>query len=118
MLSQNGNQMEMYKFTWLLWQFNMMLDSGNYDTVTVGDIKTKIYDGSLPDYLRKYVPDADFSMIAHEDWGYLTHEWRGLADVIDEDRKMGVVNRGICLLLAYTINGLQSHPENPRNKNR
>ena len=118
MLSQIGNQMEMYKFTWLLWQFNMMLDSGNYDTITVSDIKAKIYDDSLSAYLRSQAPDADFGMIAPEDWVYLTHEWKGFADVIDEDRKMGVVNRGICLLLAYTLNGLQLHPDNPRNKSR
>jgi len=108
----------MYKFTFLLWQFNMMLDSGNYDDVTVSDVKAMLRKSTLSDYLRNQVPDADFSMIAPNDWEYLTHEWNGLADVVDEDRKMGVVNRGICLMLAYALNGLQLHPENPRNRNK
>jgi hypothetical protein len=110
--------MKMYKFTALLWQFNMMLDSGKYDNITVSDIKDRIENGTLPDYLKIQFPDADFSMIEPEEWPYLVKEWSGLANTVDEQRKMGVINRGICLLLAYTINGLQSHPENPRNKNR
>ncbi|WP_208133104.1 MULTISPECIES: hypothetical protein [Hymenobacter] len=106
----------MYKFTYLLWQFNMMLDSGKYDAVTVSAIKVRISNGTLPNYLKSQFPDADFSMIEPDEWAYLVKEWSGLAEMVDEDRKMGVVHRGICLLLAYTINGLQSHPENPRNK--
>lgn len=108
--------MKMYKFTYLLWQFNMMLDSGKYDKITVSDIKSRIEKGTLPDYLKIQFPDADFSMIEAQEWSYLMQEWSGLADTVDERRKMGVENRGICLLLAYTINGLQTHPDNPRNK--
>lgn len=105
----------MYKFTFLLWQFNMLLDTGKYDDVSVIEMKTRIRKGTISDFLKDSFPDADFSMIDAQDWLYLNREWSGLADVVDEDRKMGVVNRGVCLLLAYTINGLQSHPKNPRN---
>jgi hypothetical protein len=110
------SSIKMYKFTYLLWQFNMMLDSGKYDDVTVSDIKEKIRNGTISNYLKNQFPDADFSMIEPDEWTYLNKEWSGLADAIDESRKMGVVNRGVSLLLAYTIDGLQSHPDNPRNK--
>lgn len=103
--------MNKYKFTYLLWQFNMLLDSGKYDDITVEQIKERIRNNTIAAFLKNTFPDGDFSMIEAKEWAYLSKEWEGLADVVDEQRKMGVVNRGLCLLLGYTINGIQTHPD-------
>jgi hypothetical protein len=51
--------------------------------------------------------DIDTSPLDAADWRAVTEEWQGFADAIDERRKMGIENRGLCLLLAYSLQSLQ-----------
>ena len=108
--------MRLSKLTHLLYLFNIMLDSGKYDALTIEEIKEKLRDGTITDYLKSQYPNADFSLIEPEEWKYLTHFWNEQADITNERRKMGVSNRGVCLLVGYTIEAVQRHPDYPRNK--
>ena len=108
--------MKSYKFIYMLWQFNAMLDSGKYIYTSVEDIKNEIRKGTIAEYLLKTFPDGDFSIIEKADWNYLSKEWEYYANDLDERKKMGIINNGICLLAGYTLNGLQQHPDLERNK--
>lgn len=101
--------MKKYNYIFLLWQFNMLLDTGKYTYVGVAEIKRQIRTGAISTYLKNTFPDADFSLIEPQDWDHLSNEWISFADDIDERRKMGIINNGVCLLLAYTLNALQTH---------
>ena len=103
--------MKTVKYTYLLFQLNMLLDTGKYLYVSIDDIKDKISKGTIGEFLTKTFPDADFSLIYADDWAYFTKEWEDYANSMDERRKMGIVNNGICLLVGYVINGLQQHPD-------
>ena len=93
-----------------------MLDSGKYDTLTVEEMKEKLRDDTIANYLKSQYPNADFSLIEPAEWEYLISFWNEQADIINERRKMGVSNRGVCLLVGYTIEAVQRHPDYPRNK--
>ena len=108
--------MKSIKFIYLLWQFNAMLDSGKYIYVSVDDIKKQIRNGNISEYLSNTFPDGDFSLMEKADWDYVSKEWAYYADDLDERRKMGIVNNGLCLLVGYTLNGLQLHADLERNK--
>ncbi len=49
----------------------------------------------------------DLSLMEPSDWEELSEEWQGFEHAIDAGRKMGVSNRGLCLLLAYSLQSTQ-----------
>ncbi len=96
--------MEAYKCLHLIGEFNAALDTGRYDKITVDEVKRHASAGTIPAFVVDRLGDGmDLSIIDRDDWAALAEEWQGFADTVDERRKMGIVNRGVCLLLAYTL---------------
>ena len=91
----------------LLWGLIGAADSGAYQHVSVADAKRAVRARSVPELLRSGDHFVDVSLLEPADWDHLHETWGGFADVIDEDRKMGVVNNGICLLIAYVTEQMQ-----------
>ncbi len=110
--------MRLVKLTILAGQLNYLLDRGYYN-IPVAEMKKKIRDGSVFDFLKKKSMDdyLDLSLIDSNDRKELLEHFSSMADVIDEDRKMGVMNNGVCLLLAYVIELIQSKSYNDAKAN-
>lgn len=71
-------------------------------------MKARIYDHTIFDYLNDRLGvDIDLSLLTPEDKQELSSEWEDLALAVDESRKMGVERRGLCLLVAYLLEGIQ-----------
>ena len=97
--------MEAYKFRHLIWQFNMLLDTGLYDDLSLEDVGRHIDGGSIESFLTGHFVEGkiDLSPIGPNDWAEITEVWRGIYETTDLDRKMGVRNKGLCLLLALAL---------------
>jgi len=96
------------KLTFLAFQLNYLLDRGYYN-ISVAEMKKKISDGSLFDFLKKKSMDDYFelSILDSSDKKELLESFDSMANAIDKDRKMGIENNGISLLLAYVIELIQ-----------
>lgn len=96
--------MQSYKFLFLVWEFIALMDTGKYDDITVDEVKNQASAGTIASYMvSKFGKDADFSLMEPQDWTDLAEEWERFENAIDEQRKMGIRNRGICLLQAYAL---------------
>ncbi len=100
--------MRMTRLTFLAFQLNYLLDRGYY-APSVEEVKEQIKNKKLFDYLKAKCRDdyLDLSLLDDTDRKELLEEFEGLADNVDEDRKMGIQKNGICLLLAYVIELIQ-----------
>ncbi len=102
------------RLTYLALELNYLLDRGYY-TSTVEEIKHKIRNKSLFNYLENKTKDDyfDLSLLDDNDRKELLEQFEDMADSIDEDRKMGIQKNGICLLLAYVIELIQRRRKEP-----
>lgn len=95
--------MSPYKFLHLAREFNALLDTGKYDDITLERIYRSINSGRLREFLGEFDREVDFSIIEEVDWTEISDEWKQFANAIDAGRKLGVSERGLCLLVAYAI---------------
>ena len=71
-------------------------------------MKDEIRDGTVFKYLRKKLKkDIDLSLLSSDDMEELNDEWAEFVDEIDEGEKMCVDKNGLCLLVAYVLEGIQ-----------
>ena len=102
--------MKLTGLTLLILKINHLIDLGKYDEITIEEIYKAINDGTVLRYLKeKAGNDIDLSIHLNsrtfndfESW-YVEH-LQSLYDAYsgDENRKWGVQNKGLCLLLAWT----------------
>jgi len=91
----------------LAFDLNANLDTGKFANVTKDEILEQIEAGTIFDWLGEKLEYVDLSVATEEDKLALVDEWRNFANAIDPKRKFGVENNGLCLLLAYVIEGMQ-----------
>jgi hypothetical protein len=99
--------MHPYKLRQLIGEFNHLLDTGEYDDVTLDEVRRNIEAGALASFLANRFPGIDVSLMEASDWPELNREWARFANAIDARRKFGVSKRGLCLLLGYAMESLQ-----------
>ena len=100
--------MRINQLTFVAFQLNGALGSSNYGEVTIEQVKKEIRAGTIFQYLeRKLGKDLDLSIVSPEERKELMDEWDGMADSINEGRKLCVVNNGLSLLIAYLLEGIQ-----------
>lgn len=100
--------MRVRQLTFLGFYLNGALGSGKYDDITIEEVKTRIRNRTIFDYLKdKLGMDIDFTVLSAEDKQEMIEEWESLADNVDESRKMCVDRNGLCLLVAYILEGIQ-----------
>jgi hypothetical protein len=97
--------------TVLAYYLNGALDSGKHNNVTLDEVYEQIEAGTVFEYLKNTVARIDLSGFSVADKQELVEEWQRMANAIDARRKLVVENNGICLLLAYVINGLHERYE-------
>jgi hypothetical protein len=104
--------MKAYKYKHLLWQFIGAIDTGKYDSLTTDEVHRHADAGTIPAFLvDRFGTDLDLSMIERSDWDEISERWAGISNAVDSRRKFGVENRGVCLLMAYTLECLQNYSE-------
>ena len=101
--------------TLLILQLNKLLDSGKYDEVSIEEIRKQIDNGTILEFLRNIAQgDIDLSSHLSNSFGdFKTFYIQQLQSLYDayagcERRKWGIKNKGICLLLAWTNEIIQS----------
>lgn len=100
--------MEITKLTMLGFDLNHALDSGKHASVSIDEVKAQITAGKIFDFLEERLgSDVDLSWLYGDDRAELLREWRGFVDAVDEERKFGVSQNGLCLLVAYLFQGIQ-----------
>lgn len=100
--------MRISQLTFLGFYLNGALGSGKYDDISIKEVKARIRAHTIFDYLKdKLGSDIDLSALKIEDRQELNNEWEDMADAIDEARKMCVDKNGLCLLMAYILEGIQ-----------
>lgn len=93
------------RYTLLGFYINSNLDTSKH--CSVNEIRAYIHDGSLFDWIEKNLKDVDLSLYTDSDKEEILELFSGLADTVDEERKFGVSNNGLNLLIAYCFEALQ-----------
>jgi len=97
------------RLTNLAFELTHALDSGYAGKMSPAAVREHIKDGKVFDFLEESLKgDLDISLFYNDDRAELIAEWRSLSDTLDAARKFGVQNDGLCLLLAYVIQGIQT----------
>jgi hypothetical protein len=100
--------MRISQLTFLGFYLNGALGSGKYGDVSIVEVKKRIRDHTIFDYLKSRLgSDIDITALNTVDKKELNDEWEDLADNLDESRKMCVDRNGLCLLVAYILEGIQ-----------
>jgi hypothetical protein len=94
--------------TFLAFYLNGAMDSGRFDDISKSEIEDEIERGTIFDFLRKRLGTAiDLSILSQADEQTLVEEWQDFVSAINARRKFAVENRGITLLVAYLLEGVQ-----------
>ena len=111
------------RLIYLIFEYNHLLDTGNYQHISINDVHREIESGKILRYIRDIGgQEIDLSLILDSksesefESKYVEHLqsiYGGNAG--RERRKWGVVNNGICLLIAWTCEIIQQgsgwHPD-------
>lgn len=90
--------------------FNSLVDSG--EILDLKETHQKLREGKLFEWLlSKYSEQLDISLYTSEELNDMEKFFQGLSETTDESRKMGIVNNGLCLLVAYCLDGAQIREE-------
>lgn len=92
--------------TFVGFHINGALGTGRYNDISIADIKARIRDRTVFEYLGERIEDFDISLLTNDDQAELLAEWNGMLE-IDEARKLNVDENGLCLLMAYLLEGIQ-----------
>lgn len=107
--------MDVSKFIYLATAINSAIDSGEFDDITIAEVKDEIRNRNIIQYLGDRVGGFDPSIFNDHDCEVVFDDWMDYVDTIDESRKMGVDNKGLCLVMAYIIESIGIHEGNRPN---
>jgi hypothetical protein len=97
-----------FKYRFLLWQFIGAMDTGKYDSVTFEEVYRHAEAGTIRGFLNDRLgSDLELSMVEPQEWIVISETWADIANAVNARRKFGVGNKGLCLLMAYTLESLQ-----------
>jgi len=101
--------MQINSLTFIAFYLNSAMDSGRYDDLSIDKVKQEIEAGTIFPFLRTHLgSDLDLSILRTEDEAELLAEWQDHLAAVNERRKMGIEKRGLTLLIAYLLEGIQS----------
>lgn len=97
----------------LLFGLNHLVDHGYAEGITLAEVKRHIKKGNVLNWLdERFKGHIDMSIFLHSNHEAHREITKGLQDLEggyagDENRKWGVKNNGICLLIAWTAELVQ-----------
>lgn len=99
--------MRITQLTFLGFYLNGALGSGKYADITLEDVRTRIRDETIFEFLKsKLGHDIDLSLFEPIDLLELLCEWHDMLG-ISPGRKLCVDEGGLCLLVAFLLEGIQ-----------
>ena len=102
--------MKLWKLTGLAHELNRLLDAG--EAVTFDNMSAQMEARTVRDFLvAQQFADLDLSGLDNDDWAELHAEWRSMDNAIDVPRKLGLAHNGLCLLLAFILEGIRNRWE-------
>lgn len=102
--------MRLSTLTFIAFYLNGAIDSGRYDTLTIEDARKVIQAEIIHSFLMTELGhDFDLSILTADAGAEaeLLAEWQDMDDAIDARRKFGVEHRGLPLLVAFLLEGIQ-----------
>lgn len=102
--------MRLSTLTFIAFSLNSAIDSGRYDTLAIGEVREAIQAGTIFAFLTtKLGHDIDLTIFAADAGAEaeLLAEWQDMDEAIDARRKFGVEHRGLPLLVAFLLEGIQ-----------
>jgi hypothetical protein len=108
--------MRITNLTFLAFYLNSAIDTGKYSDITFKEVADQINAGTIFEFLQTHlVGDIDLSIFDESKRKELVSEWQDLLAAVSARRKFGVENNGLCLLVAYLLEGIQRRQDkNPR----
>lgn len=102
--------MRLSTLTFLAFYLNGAIDSGRYDVLAIEEVRKAIQEGTIFAFLKtKLGSDIDLSIFDADAAAKaeLLAEWQDMDNAIDARRKFGVEHRGLPLLIAFLLEGIQ-----------
>ncbi len=102
--------MRLSQLSYFVFEVNAALDTGKYDHLTIADVQQRIENKEVVPWLRSTMgDDIDLSLI---DASMANELHNALLDICDankgrESKKWGLRKRGLCLLIAWTVEMIQ-----------
>ena len=101
--------------TLLLLYINILIDSGQHDAVSLQEVKDHIREGTILRFLRQLAAPGDFDIfLVNSPYGNFERYYVTSLQAIytayagDELRRWGIERRGLCLVMAWSIEILKS----------
>jgi hypothetical protein len=108
-----GDPLRITYLTFLAFYLNGALDTGKYADLIVHEVASQIEAGTIFDFLRhRLTNDVDLGIFDTSKETQLIAEWQDMSAAINARRKFGVENNGLCLLIAYLLEGIQRRQDN------
>ena len=100
--------MKIIALTHIAFQLNGAVGSGRYDDITIAEVKKHIREGTILEFLvSRMGEDLDIGLISPLQRLELVLQWSEFVECIHESRKLCVDRGGLCLLMAYLLEGIQ-----------
>ena len=100
------------KYRSLLWELIAASDEGNYDFLTAEHVQSHARTGGIS-ILLKSTFGADFSFLSEDDWANLDVEIAAMAVAEDAPWPFVAKRKGIALLMAFALQGIEQNTEPP-----
>lgn len=105
--------MRITNLTFFAFYINGAIDSGKYNHITFDDVAKQIEAGTIFAYLQRELNgDIDISIFDDSKRQELLSEWQDILGAVSARRKFGVERTGLCLLVAYLLEGIQRRQDN------
>ena len=100
--------MKISTLTFIAFYFNSAIYTGRYDDLSIEEVRREIQAGTIFRFLAKKLgTDIDLSILDDRTEAELLAEWQDMEIAIPARKKFGVENRGLPLLAAYLLEGIQ-----------
>ena len=90
-----------------IWQLIAALDSGRSNSLSFSEVGRHADAGPFSAVNDRIGGDANFGFFEPKDSADVNEAWSSIANAVDARRKFGVENKGIALLMAYTLQSIQ-----------
>lgn len=95
------------RYTLLGFSLNSIIDRG--EVLDIQETRNAINGERLFPWLKdKYGRDIDISLYSDSDLREINDLFANLNNVVDAESKLGIKRNGLCLLVAYCIEGIQN----------
>jgi hypothetical protein len=99
--------MRITKLCFLAFSLNGALDTGRFQSIGIDTVLEQIDRGLIFEFLEETLgDDIDLSVVEGQERQVFISEWRDLR-CVSAPRKFAVERNGLCLLVAYLLEGIQ-----------